>query len=83
MNGPARQRPPAGQPEDRPATAGGPAGSPPAVPALLARPGEAEQREFDQEIRAAVRYEKGLAVKAVIALAIVALVILIRLFFLG
>jgi hypothetical protein len=39
--------------------------------------------EFDSEIRSAVRYEKGLAVKAVIALAIVALVILIRLFFLG
>ena len=39
--------------------------------------------EFDLEIRSAVRYEKGLAVKAVIALAIVAVVILIRLFFLG
>lgn len=39
--------------------------------------------EFGQEIRSAVRYEKGLAVKAVIALAIVAVVILIRLFFLG
>jgi hypothetical protein len=39
--------------------------------------------EFKQEIRSAVRYEKGLAVKAVISLAIVAVVILIRLFFLG
>jgi hypothetical protein len=39
--------------------------------------------EFEEEIRSAVRYEKGLAVKAVIALAIVAAVILIRLFFLG
>jgi hypothetical protein len=83
MNGPSRQRPPAGLPEGGPATAGGLAGAPPAVPARLAGPGEAEQQEFDQEIRAAVRYEKGLAVKAVIALAIVALVILIRLFFLG
>ena len=36
-----------------------------------------------EEIRAAVRYEKGLAVKAVIALAIVAIVVLIRLLFLG
>ena len=39
--------------------------------------------EFEEEIRAAVRYEKGLAVKAVIALAIVAIVVLIRLLFLG
>jgi hypothetical protein len=83
MNGPARQRPAAGLPEGRPAAAGGLAGAAPAVPALPAGPGEAEQQEFDQEIRSAVRYEKGLAVKAVIALAIVALVILIRLFFLG
>lgn len=45
--------------------------------------GGAELAEFDQEIRAAVRYERGLAVKAVIALAIVALVIIIRLLFLG
>lgn len=46
-------------------------------------PGHAETPEFDQEIRSAVRYEKGLAVKAVSALAIVALVILIRMLFLG
>jgi hypothetical protein len=46
-------------------------------------PGEVPPREFDEEIRAAVRYEKGLAVKAVIALAIVAIVVLIRLLFLG
>jgi hypothetical protein len=82
MNGPA-QRPPAGPPEALPAAAGGPAGAPPAVPALRAGRGEVDEQEFDREIRAAVRYEKGLAVKAVIALAIVALVILIRLFFLG
>ena len=47
------------------------------------RPPASGTEEFDQEIRSAVRYEKGLAVKAVISLAIVALVILIRLFFLG
>jgi hypothetical protein len=47
------------------------------------RPGEVAPAEFEEEIRAAVRYEKGLAVKAVIALAIVAIVVLIRLLFLG
>jgi hypothetical protein len=83
MNGPAPQRPPAGPPEALPAAAGGLAGAPPAVPALRAGRGEVDEQEFDREIQAAVRYEKGLAVKAVIALAIVALVILIRLFFLG
>ncbi len=46
-------------------------------------PGEKAPGEFEEEIRAAVRYEKGLAVKAVIALAIVAIVVLIRLLFLG
>lgn len=52
-------------------------------PPAAAGTGDAELAEFDQEIRAAVRYERGLAVKAVIALAIVALVILIRPLFLG
>ena len=47
------------------------------------RAGEVAPAEFGEEIRAAVRYEKGLAVKAVIALAIVAIVVLIRLLFLG
>ena len=49
----------------------------------VSEPDEAAMEVFDEEIRSAVRYEKGLAVKAVIALAIVAVVILIRLFFLG
>ena len=44
---------------------------------------EAAMEVFDQEIRSAVRYEKGLAFKALVALAIVAIVILLRLFFLG
>jgi hypothetical protein len=44
---------------------------------------EAAMEVFDEEIRAAVRYEKGLAFKALVALAIVAIVILLRLFFLG
>ena len=49
----------------------------------VSQPDKAAMEVFDQEIRSAVRYERGLAVKAVIALAIVAVVILIRLFFLG
>ncbi|MGI8449573.1 MAG: hypothetical protein ACR2MP_20825 [Streptosporangiaceae bacterium] len=49
----------------------------------VSEPDEAAMEVFDEEIRSAVRYEKGLAVKAVMALAIVAVVILIRLFFLG
>ncbi len=43
----------------------------------------AQQQVFDTEIAAAIRYEKGLAIKAAIALAIVVLVILARLFFYG
>ena len=43
----------------------------------------AQQQVFDTEIADAIRYEKGLAVKAAIALAIVALVIAARLFFYG
>ncbi|HEX3387968.1 MAG TPA: hypothetical protein VHT94_02920 [Streptosporangiaceae bacterium] len=70
MSGPA-------QPPTRPPA--GPSAGPPAASGSS----DAELAEFDQEIRAAVRYERGLAVKAVIALAIVALVILIRLLFLG
>ena len=50
-------------------------------PATRADP--AELAKFQQEIRAAVRYEKGLAVKALIALALVALVILARLLYLA
>jgi hypothetical protein len=70
MSGPA-------QPPTRPPA--GPSAGPPAASGSS----DAELAEFDQEIRAAIRYERGLAVKAVIALAIVALVILIRLLFLG
>lgn len=59
--------------EDREDRQGGDAGLTPA----------ARQQIFEAEIAAAVRYEKGLAVKAAIALAIVALVILLRLAFYG
>jgi hypothetical protein len=38
---------------------------------------------FDDEIRAAVRYERGLAVKAVLCIALVALVLTVRVYFFG
>ena len=49
----------------------------------VSEPDKAVMEVFDEEIRSAVRYEKGLAFKALVALAIVAIVILLRLFFLG
>lgn len=49
----------------------------------LSEPDEAAVEVFDEEVRSAVRYEKGLAYKALVALAIVAVVILLRVFFLG
>jgi hypothetical protein len=42
-----------------------------------------QRQAYDAEIAAAVRYEKGLVVKVAIALLIVAIVILIRVFFYG
>lgn len=38
---------------------------------------------FDDEIRAAVRYERGLAVKALVAIVVVAVVLALRVFLLG
>lgn len=49
----------------------------------VGEPDEAAMEVFDEEIRSAVRYERGLAFKALVALAIVAIVILLRLFLLG
>jgi hypothetical protein len=49
----------------------------------VSEPDEAAMEVFDEEIRSAIRYEKGLAFKALVALAIVAIVILLRLFLLG
>ncbi len=64
-----------GQPgqEDQPPAGRGLAfpGAPPSVPS------------FDDEIRAAVRYEKGLAVKALLAIALVAVVLALRVYFFG
>jgi len=48
-----------------------------------ATPRSQEAEEFQEEIRKAVRYEKGLVVKALIALALVALVVLARLLYLA
>jgi hypothetical protein len=59
--------------EDREDRQGGDAG--------LTRAGT--DRVFETEISAAIRYEKGLAGKAAIALAIVAVVIIARLVFYG
>ncbi len=38
---------------------------------------------FDEEVASALSYEKGLAVKALLSLALVALVIALRMYFLG
>jgi hypothetical protein len=40
-------------------------------------------RIFDEEVRAAISYEKGLAVKALIALALVGIMVAMRMLFLG
>ena len=49
----------------------------------VSEPDQEAMEVFDEEVRSAVHYEKGLAYKALVALAIVAIVILLRLFFLG
>jgi hypothetical protein len=56
---------------------------PPPSPELPPAAGAQSAQTFDEEVRSAVSYERGLAVKALIALAIVALVVTIRLLFLG
>jgi hypothetical protein len=38
---------------------------------------------FDDEIRSAVRYERGLAVKALLAIALIAVILLLRQFVFG
>ncbi len=47
-------------------------------PGLTAAHAPGDPRSFRREIRAAVRYERGLFVKALLALALVALVVVIR-----
>jgi hypothetical protein len=41
------------------------------------------EREFRKEIRVALRYEKGLVLKAIIALAVVAVVVVLRTLYSG
>jgi hypothetical protein len=48
-----------------------------------ATPQSKDAAEFQEEIAKAVRYEKGLVVKALVALALVALVVLARLLYLA
>lgn len=48
----------------------------------ITRPAE-PSREFQREIRAALRYERGLFVKAAIALAVVAVIVTIRTLYLA
>jgi hypothetical protein len=65
----------------------------PAAPAALAPPTPLAglsaatdteiARIFDEEVRAAISYEKGLAVKALIALALVGIMVAMRMLFLG
>jgi hypothetical protein len=54
---------------------------PPAAPAFPGAPPSAPS--FADEIDAAVSYEKGLAVKALVAVALVLLVLAVRIYFLG
>jgi hypothetical protein len=69
-----------GQPPRRPGPAGGQP-RPPVVPGRPAFPGAAPTApSFDDEISAAVSYEKGLAVKALVAIALVLIVLSLRQF---
>ncbi len=59
----------------------------PATPGPPRRPGAAadprQQRLFDDEVADATRYERGLAVKCVLCLVLVAVVVTLRMLFLG
>jgi hypothetical protein len=72
---PDRGQPDRGQPDGRQPR-------PPTEPAAFAG-APASAPSFDDEIRAAVRYENGLAVKALLAIALVALVLALRVYFFG
>ncbi|HEX9540196.1 MAG TPA: hypothetical protein VGA04_18705 [Streptosporangiaceae bacterium] len=64
-----------------------PPAEPVAAPAALAGMSVVTDPEivriFHEEVRSAVSYEKGLAVKALIALALVGIVVAMRMLFLG
>jgi hypothetical protein len=40
--------------------------------------GKPGSRAFDREIRDAIRYEQGLAIKAIVVLAVVAIIVIVR-----
>ncbi|HEY2691893.1 MAG TPA: hypothetical protein VGJ50_25895 [Streptosporangiaceae bacterium] len=78
------------QPEQPSALPPDPAGRPhPADPAALRPPSslpaprEEPASSFDDEIRATVHYERGLAVKALLSIALVAAVLAFRVYFFG
>jgi hypothetical protein len=76
-----------GQPDyaGEPGHAGQPDGQRPQAPGKRAAFPDADPTapSFDDEIHAAVRYENGLAVKALLAIALVALVLALRVYFFG
>jgi hypothetical protein len=47
-------------------------------PDVTADHGKPRSRAFDREIREAIRYEQGLFVKALVALAVVAVIVIVR-----
>lgn len=70
---------PAPQPTGEPES-----GLAPAARGRLAFPGAPPSAPtYEDEINAAVSYEKGLAIKALLAVAIVGVVLVMRIFFLG
>ena len=78
------------QPEQPSALPPDPAGHPhqadPAAlrpPSSLPAPREEPASSFDDEIRATVHYERGLAVKALLSIALVAAVLAFRVYFFG
>lgn len=45
---------------------------------MTADPGTPRTRAFDREIRDAIRYEQGLVIKALVVLAVVAVIVIVR-----
>lgn len=50
---------------------------------MTADRGKPRIRAFDREIRDAIRYERGLVVKALVALAVVAVIVILRTLYLA
>ena len=79
MNGPPPQHPPPQHPFQPASAVSAVAAAEAAVAAVAAD----ATRIFNEEVRDAVSYERGLAVKALLALALVAAVVTVRILFLG